>query len=79
MAKTDYDEAQTELIRAIKEDAPFTFEEPIPVQVFLDNGVTYDGVAYEVQPADTTFPDGLVMVRTGNSDIGVPVSYIRAK
>ena len=43
MVKTDYDEAQTELTRAIQEDAPFTFEEPIPVQVFLDNGVTYVG------------------------------------
>lgn len=79
MAKTDYDEAQTELIRAIEEDAPSTFDEPIPVQVFLDNGVTYDGVAYEVQPKSTNFPAGLVMVRTGNTDIGVPVSYIRAK
>lgn len=79
MVKTDYDEAQTELTRAIKEDAPCTFDEPIPVQVFLDNGVTYDGVAYEVQAESTTFPAGLVMVRTGNSDIGVPVSYIRGK
>ncbi len=83
MAKTNYDEAQTELIRAIKEDAkedaPFTFKEPIPVTVLLDNGVTYDGVAYEVQSESTTFPAGLVMVRTGNSDIGVPVSYISGK
>ena len=79
MAKTKYDEAQTELIRAIQEDAPCTFDEPIPVQVFLDNGVTYDGLAYEVQPESTTFPAGLVMVRTTNSDIGVPVRYIRAK
>ena len=79
MAKTDYDEAQTELTRAIEEDAPTTFDEPIPVQVFLDNGVTYDGVAFEVQPKSTNFPSGLVMVRTGNTDIGVPVSYIRGK
>jgi len=79
MAKTDLDEAQTELTRAINEDAPCAFDEPIPVQVLLDNGVTYDGVAYEVQPQSETFPAGLVMVRTGNSDIGVPVSYIRGK
>ena len=79
MAKTKYDEAQTELIRAIQEDAPFTFEEPIPVQVHLDSGVINDGVAYEVQPESKTFPSGLVMVRTGNSDIGVPVSYISGK
>ena len=79
MAKTNYDEAQTELIRAIKEDAPFTFDEPIPVTVLLDNGVQYDGVAYEVQPECDTFPAGLVMVRTGNADIGVPVSYISGK
>ena len=79
MANTDYDEAQTELTRAIQEDAPFIFDEPIPVTVSLDNGVQYDGVAYEVQPESDTFPAGLVMVRTGNSDIGVPVSYIRGK
>lgn len=79
MAKSNYDEAQTELTRAIQEDAPCTFDEPIPVQVLLDNGVKYDGLAYEVQPESTTFPAGLVMVRTTNSDIGVPVSYIRGK
>jgi len=79
MAKTDYDEAQTELIRAIEEDAPSTFEEPIPVKVLLDNGVEYDGLAYEVQPKSDNFPAGLVMVRTGNTDIGVPVSYISGK
>jgi len=79
MTKTNYDEAQTELIRAIQEDAPHTFEKPIPVQVTLDNGVKYDGVAFEVQPKSTNFPDGLVMVRAGNTDIGVPVSYLRGK
>jgi hypothetical protein len=79
MAKTDYDEAQTELIRAIEEDAPSTFDEPIPVKVLLDNGVEYDGLAYEVQPKSDNFPAGLVMVRTGNTDIGVPVSYISGK
>ena len=50
MGKTKYDEAQTELIRAIEEDAPCTFDDPIPVAVTLDNGVRYEGLAYEVQP-----------------------------
>ena len=76
MAKTDYDEVQTELIRAIEEDAPCTFDEPLPVLVTLDNGVKYEGVAYEVQPKSTSFPAGLVMVRAGNTDIGVPVKYL---
>jgi hypothetical protein len=79
MAKTDLDEAQTELTRAIQKDAPCTFDEPIPVLVTLDNGVKYEGVAFEVQPQSTNFPRGLVMVRTGNTDIGVPVNYIRGR
>ena len=79
MAKTKLDKAQAELARAIENDAPCSFDEPIPVQVTLDNGVRYDGLAIEVQPKSTVFPNGLVMVRTGNTDIGVPVNYIRAK
>lgn len=79
MVKTDYDEAQTELTRAIEEDAPCTFDEPLAVIVTLDNGVIYDGLAVEVQAKSDNFPAGLVMVRTGNTDIGVPVSYLRGK
>lgn len=79
MAKTKLDKAQAELTRAIENDAPCTFEEPIPVQVTLDNGVKYEGLAIEAQPKSTVFPHGLVMVRTGNTDIGVPVNYIKAK
>jgi len=79
MAKTKLDKAQAELTRAIENDAPCTFDEPIPVQVTLDNGVKYDGLAIEVQPKSTVFPNGLVMVRAGNTDIGVPVNYIKAK
>ncbi|HEY5774562.1 MAG TPA: hypothetical protein VIS57_00620 [Xanthomonadales bacterium] len=79
MVKTDLDEAQTELTRAIQKDAPCTFDEPIPVLVTLDNGVKYEGVAFEVQPESNNFPRGLVMVRTGNTDIGVPVNYIRGR
>jgi hypothetical protein len=76
MAAENYDEAQTQLINAIKKDAPCTFDEPIPVLVTLDNGVEYKGHAIEAQPESDDFPNGLVMVRTANSDIGVPVSYI---
>ena len=79
MTKTDYDDAQTELTRAIEEDAPCTFDEPLAVIVTLDNGVIYDGLAVEVQAKSDNFPAGLVMVRTGNTDIGVPVSYLRGK
>ena len=79
MGDENHDKVQTELTRAIQKDAPCTFDEPIPVVVTLDNGVVYKGVAYEVEASSDTFPDGLVMVRTANSDIGVPVSYIRGK
>jgi hypothetical protein len=76
MTKVDLDKVQTQLNRAIQKDAPCTFEDEIPVLVTLDNGVKYKGFAFEVQPASDSFPKGLVMVRTSNSDIGVPVSYI---
>ena len=79
MTKNKLDKAQAELTHAIENDAPCTFEEPIPVLVTLDNGVKYEGLAIEAQPKSTVFPNGLVMVRTGNTDIGVPVNYIRGK
>ena len=79
MAKTNLDKAQAELTRAIENDAPCRFDEPIPVLVTLDNGVKYEGVAIKVEPKSTVFPSGLVMVRAGNTDIGVPVNYIKAK
>jgi hypothetical protein len=79
MAKSDFDKAQKELMQAIEKEAPCTFKEPIPVSVTLDNGVKYDGVAFEVQAPSDNFPKGLVMVRAGNTDIGVPVSYIRGR
>jgi hypothetical protein len=60
----------------IQNDAPCTLEKPISVKVSLDNGVTYEGLAFEVQAKSDNFPDGLVMVRSGNTDFGVPVSYI---
>ena len=76
MSKVDLDKVQTQLTRAIQKDAPCVFEEEIPVLVTLDNGVKYKGFAFEVQAKSDNFPNGLVMVRTSNSDIGVPVSYI---
>jgi len=79
MAKSNLDKVQAELTLAIENDAPCTFDEPIPVQVTLDNGVKYEGLAIKAQPKSTVFPRGLVMVRTGNTDIGVPVNYIRGK
>ena len=79
MANTDLDVAQAELTRAIENDAPCSFDEPIPVLVTLDNGVEYEGHAIEVQPKSVVFPQGLVMVRAGNTDIGVPVNYIRGR
>ena len=78
MSKAKLDKVQTALTDAIQKDAPCTFDQPIPVLVTLDNGVKYKGEAIEVQASSDTFPNGLVMVRTSNSDIGVPVSYISA-
>ena len=79
MSDADQDKVQAQLTRAIQKDAPCTFDEEIPVLVTLDNGVIYKGVVVEVQPASDDFPNGLVMVRTANSDIGVPVKYISAR
>jgi hypothetical protein len=79
MSDRNHDKVQAELTRAIQSDAPHTFEEAIPVLVTLDNGVKYKGVAYEVQPKSHDFPKGLVMVHTANTDIGVPVSYIKGR
>ena len=79
MADANQDKVQKELTRAIQKDAPCTFDEEIEVLVTLDNGVKYKGVAFEVQAKSDNFPKGLVMVRTANSDIGVPVSYIRGR
>ena len=76
MSKADLDKVQTQLNNAIQKDAPCILKDEIPVLVTLDNGVKYKGFAFEVQAKSDNFPNGLVMVRTSNSDIGVPVSYI---
>ena len=79
MPREKLDKTQSILAKAIEKDAPCTFEQPIPVLVTLDNGVRYKGEAIEVQASSDMFPDGLVMVRSGNTDIGVPVRYISAR
>jgi hypothetical protein len=79
MGAAKYDKVQKQLIEAIKNDAPCTFDEPVPVLITLDNGVKYKGVVVEAQPESDDFPNGMVMVRTANSDIGVPVSYISGR
>ena len=79
MTDTEYDKVQAELKKAIKKGESITFEEPIPVSVMLDNGVQYKGVVYEVQPKSDHFPEGLVMVRTATSDLGVPLAYIKGR
>jgi len=79
MSTADLDKVQTQLTRAIQKDAPCVLEEEIPVLVTLDNGVKYKGFAFEVQAKSDNFPNGLVMVRTSNSDIGVPVNYISGR
>ena len=79
MSNPDYDKVQTELFKAIEKNAPHTFKEPKPVVVTLDNGVIYKGVAFAVEAKTDNFPDGLVMVRTSNADLGVPINYIKGR
>ena len=61
---------QAELAAAKVKGDPHTLKEPIPVIATLDNGETYKGFAFEVRP------NGLVMVQTGNCDLGVQLSCI---
>jgi glucose-6-phosphate dehydrogenase assembly protein OpcA len=79
MSKAKLDKVQTELKETIENRAPCTIEPPIPVVVTLDNGVKYKGEAYEAQAESDYFPNGMVMVRTANTDIGVPINYIRGR
>ena len=41
--------------------------------------VEYKGDAFEVKPASDDFPNGLVMVRTATTDLGVPITYIQGR
>ena len=70
MPRTNAEKLKAELVAAKVKGDPHTLKEPIPVIATLDNGETYKGFAFEVRP------NGLVMVQTGNCDLGVQLSSI---
>ena len=70
MSKTDAEKLKAELVAAKVKGASHTLKKSIPVIATLDNGETYKGHAFEIRP------NGLVMVRAGNCDLGVPLSSI---
>ena len=70
MPKTNAEKLKAELVAAKVKGAPHTLKKPIPVTASLDNGETYKGQAFEVRP------NGLIMMRSGNCDLGVPLSSI---
>jgi len=70
MSRTNVEKLKAELVAAkVKGDA-HTLKEPIPVIATLDNGEIYKGFAFEVRP------NGLIMVRSGNCDLGIQLSSI---
>lgn len=71
MPKTNAEKLKAELVAAKVKDDPHALKKPIPVIVTLDNGETYKGNAFEVRP------NGLVMVQSGNCDLGVQLSSIK--
>lgn len=73
MPRTVVEKLKAKLETTKVKGVPHTLKEPIPVTATLDNGEVYKGVAFEVRP------DGLVMVRDGNCDLGVQLSSISAK
>ena len=70
MSATNAKKLKAELATAKVKGDPLTLKEPIPVVATLDNGEIYKGLAFEVRP------NGLVMVRIGNCDLGVQLSNI---
>jgi len=70
MARTNTEKLKAELVAVKVKGDPHTLKKPIPVVVSLDNGETYKGLAFEVRP------NGLIMVQTGNCDLGVQLSSI---
>ena len=70
MPRTNVEKLKAELVAAKVKGDPHTLKEPIPVLATLDNGETYKGFAIEVRP------NGLVMVQTGNCELGVQLSSI---
>ncbi len=70
MPRTNVEKLKAELVAAKVKGDPHTLKEPLPVIVTLDNGEIYEGFAFEVRP------NGLIMVQTGNCDLGVQLSSI---
>ena len=73
MPRTNAEKLKAELKVAKVKGVPHALKEPVPVIAPLDNGEIYKGFAFEVRP------NGLVMVRTGNCDLGVQLTNISAK
>jgi len=73
MPRTDVEKLKAKLVTTKAKGVSHTLKKTIPVTVTLDNGEIYTGVAFEIRP------NGLVMVRTGNCDLGVQFSSISAK
>jgi len=73
MPRTNVEKLKAKLVTTKVKGAPHTLKEPISVTATLDNGEIYKGIAFEVRP------NGLVMVRIGNCDLGVQLSSISAK
>ena len=70
MPKTNAEKLKAELATAKVKGDPHTLKKPIPVIAALDNGETYRRLAFEVRP------NGLVMVQSGNCNLGVQFSSI---
>jgi len=70
MPGTDVETLKAKLEATKVKGVPLTLKEPIPVTATLDNGEIYKGFAFEVRP------NGLVMVQTGNCDLGIQFSNI---
>jgi hypothetical protein len=70
MPKTNVEKLEAELVAAKVKGESHTLKEPIPVIANLDNGEIYKGFAFEVRP------NGLIMVQTGNCDLGVQLSTL---
>ena len=73
MPRTDVEKLEAKLVATQAKGVPHTLKDPIPVTATLDNGEIYKGVAFEVRP------NGLIMLRTGNCDVGVQLSSISAE
>ena len=73
MPSSNIEKLKAKLTATEAKGVPHTLKDPIPVIATLDNGEVYKGVAFEVRP------NGLVMLRTGNCDVGVQLSSLSAE